>query len=210
VSEAAVQQTEESPQTRRDAPDEASGSVLSPLRGFLVLLAVLVAAGVLIVVTKSDDDPPPVTNTAPATTDFSLTDEEAVARFGELNALAWQSALERDQSLLSGIFTESGPTGTRAAKAIRGLLHDDVIDRSRSKTLSVQVVLNEPEEIQLREISRLHPCFETEEGKDVTDAPEIVQRTILWTLKQEQRVWRIHDGILEKQRALERQRASCG
>ncbi|MGH2730046.1 MAG: hypothetical protein ACRDJI_05490, partial [Actinomycetota bacterium] len=119
-----MQQAEESPRARPDAPDEGSGSVLSPLRAFLVLLAVLVAAGVLIVATGSEDDPPPATNTAPAKYEFSLTDEEAITRFTELRERAFKSVEERDISLISAVFTQDGPTARRASREIRRLLQD--------------------------------------------------------------------------------------
>jgi hypothetical protein len=194
---------------RSDAHDEhPSKSLLSPLRAFLALLVLLIAAGVLLLATRSNDDPAPA-ELDPTITDFSLTDAEAIERFKELNALAWQSARDRDLSLLPRVFTEDGPTGERAARAIRELLRDDVIDQSTSETLNIEVLVNHPSEIQLRETSRLDACFLNENGRDVTDAPAVVQRKILWTLRKEDTVWQIHDGILENQRPIESDRATC-
>ena len=60
---------------------------LSPTKAFAVLLALAAAAGAFLFFTTPDDPSPTTPTTIPESTNFALTNEEAIARFKELDAL---------------------------------------------------------------------------------------------------------------------------
>src|SRR5918997_4649035 len=110
-----------------EADDQRDAGTVPPLRAFLGLIALLVVVGAVVLFTREDPAPAPIpTPRASQSPDFSLTDEEAIARFKELHALSLKAGRTRDLSLVDQVFSRSGPTYQRAVRAIERLLRDEV------------------------------------------------------------------------------------
>src|SRR5688500_8423434 len=89
--------------------------VLFPLKGFVVVLVLLLAGGLLLYFAKDSDEPKTTGNQAPPiSNNFALTDTEALARFYELKKLDSRLFRERDLSLISVTYTADGSAGERA------------------------------------------------------------------------------------------------
>jgi hypothetical protein len=79
---------------------------------------------------------------------------------------------------------------------LRQLESDHVIDKTRFLTLDVTVVLNRPDEIQLRQKVIVHPKVTDEAGKDVTTGGRVERRTVAWTLRLEDGEWLVYDTVI--------------
>ena len=171
---------------------------LSPTRVFVVLLivvALLVGIGLL---ATSNNDPVADDQPLPSTNNFALTDDQAIARFKELDQISEGAYAARDESLVTQYTTSDSPLRPSGYEDIRQLQKDDIEFRPRSKTLSVVVLRNDPEEIAIQQIVVQRPIFRTESGKDVSENHGPVRLTIEWILRREGSSWRLFDSTLVK------------
>jgi hypothetical protein len=180
---------------------------MQPLRAFLLLLGLILVLTTVVALFLKEDPEPPVDE--PKSTNFALTDTEALQRTADLAELSIQAIQHRDLSLLPLIYAPDGPAKKRATRDIRQLLTDRVLDRAVADSKDLEVVSNGPNEIRVRETLLLHPCFKTESGKDITQGPEAIEQVGLWILRRDGDKWLIHDAILEADRAVDKQDASC-
>ncbi len=202
-----MQRAEEPSSGSTTEPTRAPG--LSPVKGFLLLGLVLAVILGAVALTTGESEQQATGEPGERTPSFTLTDAEAVERFEELNRLAIQAGHERDLSLLSVVFTSTGPTHERASREIRRLITDEVMDETRFITVKISLVTNAESEIRLLETRQLFPCFVTANGQDITKDDSVVEQEILWTLRPEDSEWRIHDGVLRNDRVLRGQHAKC-
>jgi hypothetical protein len=194
---------------RADDARRGPDSALPPAKAFLLVLALMVVAGVVLILTTRDDPPSSAAEQTPKSSDFALTNEEAIQRFRDLSRLALKATRQRNLSLISHVYTQYGPMSQRASRIIKNQLHDRILEKTKFETIDLEVITNESDRIQLREVSLMYPCFVTESGRDVTKGPSVIERQILWTLKQEGNTWQLHDASLEEDRLVERHRDEC-
>ena len=176
---------------------DPEGKGADPVRVFLILAAVLVAVGAAIWLTRPDNSSTeastPAADTPP---DFSLTDEEAIARFKELDELRLRALRERDLSLLSLAFTSDGPAYKRLKESIKQLRNDDVFFRSEYRTTEIQIGSNSPDRIEVIQQVIVSPRFVSESGNDVTDKEFVERQESRWILRPEEAVWLIAEGTI--------------
>ena len=187
-----MQRAEDS--SSRVAPDpERSG--LKPAVAFLGLILVVAVVGTIVFLTRPAPAPEPRgTTTATTEPNFALTDEEAIARFEELNAQLVAAYEARDVSILEAFLTNDSPLRTRAANEIRQLLRDRVVPRPKFDTRSIEVISNDPTEIVLRQTAVDSSRFESEVGEEITKHPKDILRVVEWTLELEGSIWRIAES----------------
>lgn len=188
--------------------DDLEPAGLSPVRAFLVVGAVLaVAAGALL----ATRDASPATPTAQPSRspDYSLTDAEAIAEFEQLRSAAFLAIRNRDVSLLNEVFVPGGALYRRASREIEALIDEGVEDRSAFTSMTVDVLRNSPTRIEIRERSRLEPCFKDAGGVDVTRGPAAVLQVAEWTLILNGSEWLLQDAVISRDKVLSGQGRSC-
>ena len=196
--------------TTQEGSADARGGPLSPGKAFVIALLLLAAALTGWMLSRPNSPtPPPTTNNEPTEPNYTLTNEEAIARFEELGALAVEAGRTRDTSLLAEVFDPTGPTYARAKKTIAELSRDNVIDKSRFKSSSVAVVTNTAQAIELREERIIYPCFVTESGENVTRNETPVRQVVIWTLVEVDSEWLIHDGVYKSAARLKKEGNRC-
>jgi hypothetical protein len=190
---------------------------VTPLKAFaLVSALILLAATALYLTSRAQGGPPEVVNTevtaaVPTSTPppLLLTDGEAASRFKELHSIAIEAIRSRRVHLLDEAFTSDGSGYRRSARIIRGLVHDNVRDRTQNVLRSITVLESSEAEITIAAASAIEPCFLDESGTDVTDAPGKVWRLSHWTLRPQNSRWLIHDAVVRKQRIRSSRSANC-
>lgn len=198
---------DEQTETRAAAVPSRPGR--SPIVVFLVLLALVLAVAVVAAVTRK---PPEADATAEPIehTNFALTDAEAIARFKELYGVALRAGRQRDLSLTGEAFAPASPAMRRAVHSIKNLLSDKVIDLTRTKIISLDLVSNSETRIVVREVGLLFPCYVTESGRVVTTDDALVREITDWSLVPDGSLWRIFDGSFVHARELDRRNRACG
>jgi hypothetical protein len=91
--------------------------------------------------------------------DFSLTDEQAIARFEQLRDKALQATRSQDLTLVPSIFTATSPMKDRLRTEIQRLRENGVREQSKFERLNVTVTENSPSLISLLEVTDYFPCF---------------------------------------------------
>jgi hypothetical protein len=131
---------------------------------------------------------------APAPIDRS----EARAIFANLIRLRDRAFVDRDLDLADRIYAPGGPVGVLARKQIRLLLREDLLDRSRIRSLSVEVVAATEDEIRVRQTALVRQRYVADWGPIVSSEPR-ERQTVLWTLRSDvDGNWVIYDAVLEK------------
>ena len=180
----------------------------STLKAALVALALIaIGAGVLLFTVPSGA-PDRAFNPAPPL-DHSLTDEEAIARFRELHGLLEQSVRERDQALVPMILAPGSPMAARTRDAIRELSQNNVRDLSRTTIAEATVISTSDTEIDIQHEGLFFPCFQTEGGQDVTDAPGVIRQKMVWTLRRHHGSWLLWDVALKADRLVRKGQSGC-
>ena len=178
-----------------------------------MIAAVAMLGGVLYAswqaVASSDDPGDGGATNRTADPDFSLTDEQAISRFEQLVGLSYVAIRNRDQSLLSQIFTAASPTKDRSARVISELKRDRVVDESTYDTVSLEVLENAPREVQLLQRVRTRPCFRSEAGKDVTTGSAEIEYDIAWTMQLSDSRWLLHESEARNDDVTDESDASC-
>lgn len=177
---------------------------LRPATAFLLLLLVLGVVTAIVLLTRPSPAPTPTATGDDTTTEpnFSLTNEEAIARFEELNEQLLSAYANRDPSLISEFLTSESPLRRRARNEIERLIHDRVIPDPVFVTRSVKVISNESSQIVIRQSVVDSSRFLSEKGEDITDTPKDILRVVEWTLELERSVWKIASSEPLKSRVL--------
>ena len=175
---------------------------LSPLMAFLLLAVVIAILGAIVFLTRPEAPATPINpNTAQQQPDFSLTNEEAITRFEELNATRVQMYESRDASLAPGFLAAESPLRKVAETEIQQMLKDQVLVNMNFDTIHIEVVENSEQEIVLRQTVIEAPVFRDEEGTDVTRSPP-QRRVVEWTLVLDASLWKLDDLHILRSREL--------
>lgn len=199
------------------------GAPLSPVRAFLLLMALLVLAGVVLLLTTRPERAEPIRMERSQTTgETGVTQErpegrtkqrptkaEAKEKFRHLRSRAYEAIETRDLNLVRHVYTTDGPLLPRVRRQVRALIRDDVVAQSRARLLDLKVVVNTTEAIEIRSKTRFFPCFTDAAGRDVTVDRSIFEEVARWTLKKQHRVWRIHDHVQDSYEQRDGKYASC-
>jgi hypothetical protein len=186
-----------------------------PRSGWIRLVAMLGVGALLIgtlygvwqAVASSDNGGPAVPgNPNP---DFSLTDEQAIARFNQLRSTAFEATKSRDTSSVPSLFTTDSPAKARLLEQIRQLRESEVVEKSSYKTISQEVIANSPSEIQIRELVKFYPCFLSDTGEDVTVGPRGIEQDFIWIMRTEDSQWLVHDSRLQEDRRIRDESGTC-
>jgi len=182
------------------------------IRAVAMLAAVAMLGGVLYAswqaVAGSDDPQAPAVPGNPDP-DFSLTDEQAIATFERLEKDIRRSISDQDPGLAFRATTTGSPLADRMQAEIRQLKKDRVFDHSRVEQVSVEVVASSSQEIRIREVVRIHPCFRSEDGTDITKGDSEFEQTGVWILQVEDGRWLIDETVFEGDRVIDSTRATC-
>lgn len=200
---------------RNQAPPARAPEPLSPVRGFLLMLALLGIAGLALYFTTGGSAPPaPARLEGPGPQgngaqpggdksdsgekrDHALTDRQAIKRFQRLNRLRLLAYRNRDIDIVRGALTKNSPIRKRIAREIRGLKRDRVLVKSEFDTKSVSVTSNRKKRIELRQVVVIDPQFVMETGEDVTVVKNFADRdTVHWVLKKEKGSWLMHGSLV--------------
>ncbi|CAN5289405.1 hypothetical protein BH20ACT22_BH20ACT22_00270 [soil metagenome] len=196
---------------------------MSPVRAFLLLLALLVLAGVVLLMTTRPERAEPiqmersqgagdngVTQEGPGSRpEERLTKAEAKKKFRDLRSEAYKAIETRDLNLVRHVYTTDGPLLPRVLRQVRALIRDDVVAKSRARLLHLKVLVHTPEGIEIRSKTRFFPCFTDATGRDVTVDRSIFEEIAKWTLQKQRRAWRIHDHVQNSYQPLDGKYASC-
>jgi hypothetical protein len=134
-----------------------------------------------------DPEPDPIGLDEPEP-DFSLTDEEAIARFKELETLQ-VSAYEHVDLTLVNDFAGPGPFKEKVLQELRQLKQDDVFALLSMKNQELEVTQNTRQEIKLEETVTLNIEFREAEGGDVTSQGRPQRLLVEWTLESFSNGW---------------------
>jgi hypothetical protein len=185
-------------------PPEPPPPAMSPLKGFLVVLALMLAAAAVMTLRQPDLSPTkpsgglstPVSDSTKATA-ARPSRKKALAIFESLHRKSLQLGRQREISVIRRVFTPDGGAARRARRTLNRLQSDRVIDLSRFKTVHLSLRSVSAKEIQVEQVRRIWPCYRSEAGDEVTANPALVQQRIFWTLKLVARTWLIDKGRLE-------------
>lgn len=190
---------------------------LPPSRPGWIRAVAILGVGALLIATlygawqavaNSDDPQDPAVPGNPDP-DFSLTDEQAIATFERLEKDIRRSISDQDPGLALRATTTGSPLADRMQAEIRKLKKDRVFDDSRVEQVSVEVVASSSQEIRIREVVRIHPCFRSEDGTDITKGDSEFEQTGVWILQVEDGRWLIDETVFEGDRVIDSARATC-
>lgn len=199
------------------------GAPVSPVRAFLLLLALLVGAGLVLWMTTRPERAEPI-RMAPSqgAGGNGVTDEQPEGRakerptkaeakkiFRDLRSRAYETIEARDLGLLREVYTSDGPLLPRVRREVRSLIRDDVIAQSRARLLRLRVLVHNLNKIAIRSKSRFFPCFIDAAGRNVTIDRSIFEEVATWTLQRQHRDWRIHDHVQDGYKSVGGNVASC-
>ena len=148
---------------------------MSPLRAFVVLVAFAVVAGGLIVATSTADRPSPIQDSrrnaegvSPPQTASVSTRDESESELGEVEALALFRRLRRELEVayrrrsveaLLEVVGRGSPQHFRSRNDLRLLERNNLLDRTRSRTLDVSIVAIEPGQVVVGERTVVKPRY---------------------------------------------------
>jgi len=190
---------------------------LPPSRPGWIRAVAILGVGALLIATlygtwqavAGSDDPQDPAVPGNPDPDFSLTDGQAIARFEQLVTLSYAAIRDRDQGLLSQIFTNDSPTRDRSSDVISELKKDQVTDESTYRTMSLQVLGKSPQEIRVLQHVQTQPCFRSDSGKDVTTGSAEIEYDIEWTMRLSDSRWLLHESQARNDEVTDESPASC-
>lgn len=180
-----------------DRPDSPAPLGASPIKAFLIILALIILTTVIFLMAANGEESPSTAETqSNPPPDFSLTDEEAIARFEELYQLSLSVYEERDLSLLPFVYLSGSSIYSDVQKEVTGLKEDGVVADMNAQTESVNVESNQATEIRVLQVVTLRIRFVDEKSKDVTLSGGSETQTIEWLLKPDQSNWLIYSATI--------------
>jgi len=180
-------------ETRTRTPAED----LPPSRPGWIRAVAILGVGALLIATLygawqavfGNEDPGPVDPGA-SDPDFSLTDEQAIARFEELNELRIRAYKTADISLVSA-FAGTGPFRAKVVAEIRRLKRDDITASLELGDEQLELLANSTDEIKIQQTADLNIRFFNSKGVDVTSKGRSQRVVIDWTLEPSTQGWLI-------------------
>ena len=173
---------------------ETSSTGMSQGWALAIVAGVLVTVGLTWYLTGSSAEPTPTETPTPP--DFSLTDEEAIARFKELDQLRQRMYRDRDASLVSVIYADGSPVQKRVLEDLQVLRRDRVLSRTTFETESLRVESTDAGEVKLMQVVVVDPNFVSESGSPVEGSNVTQRLTIEWTLVPQAGEWLLHDSVI--------------
>lgn len=129
---------------------------------------------------------------------YALTDQEALEKFDELEGLLIRAYKERDVTL-TRLFTAPDAKETMQGidNEIEGLLRSGAIDKTTFRRVSVEVLSNQPTEVQIQEVMIIKPRFVAEKTReDVTRTGRPERRTVIYTMRRYGVDWKFYDAVI--------------
>jgi hypothetical protein len=162
----------------------------------VVVAAVGVIAATIIFTMDSDAPDAPPTRSDSNTGAPTMTDQEAIDRYLELEDLAVRAYRTADLTLIPRIYTADSPTGDVVRKELRDLRRDSIRLFGSFQTESIEVLSNSSDEIVLRQEviakARLKPVGDVKVRARYHDLRQVVRIVLRY---QEMSGWLIHDVI---------------
>ncbi|MDQ3532148.1 MAG: hypothetical protein M3456_07200 [Actinomycetota bacterium] len=183
---------------------------MSPVRAFLLLLALLVLAGVVLLMTTRPERAEPiqmersqgagengVTPERPESRpEERLTKAEAKKIFERLDQARIRAYRRRNLKRISGFLTSNSPIEKTVKEEIRRLRKDSVLDRTVFETRRLSVRRITRKTIELVQVVAIDPMFITDSGEDLTLSSAADKDTIKWKLRKDDGDWLIHKGLV--------------
>jgi hypothetical protein len=151
----------------------------------------------------SSDDPQDSAVPGNPDPDFSLTDEQAVARFEELNERRIHAYETADLALVSR-FAGPGPFKNQVIDEIRRLRQDKVTAKPSFETEYLTVTSNTPTEISFEQAVVFDLRFFDESGKDVTTQGKPERLVIDWTMRPSDQGWLLMESVATEAEPLDK------
>jgi hypothetical protein len=187
---------------RAAATDPSRGEGVSPFIAFGIAIVLVVGLAGAWMLARPDSPPTgielriPDAVSGPTT---SLTDEEAIARFKELDALRIRAVEKRDLSLVDQTLTDDSPLIKLATKDIKKLADRNVLVETNFDTRWLRVISNETDTIIIRQGVYEAPTFRSEDGDKLRSSqPQF--RVIDWTIHLSGTEWKIFDSEIIRSR----------
>lgn len=201
---------------RRDRGDirraESPQPPLSPMRAFAVLALIALVGGLVVASAawnrseegagEAQPPPRPTPDLVPSPSplpdeggDPALGRDEALGLFADLRRGLERAYRKRDVGLLGNVVRRGSPQFDRSHKDIRLLERNNLLDRTRIRTLKVTIVSNGPDVIIVRERVLVRPRYiddATYVEVDVDLTP--TKTTSKWTMERVGRTWTIVSG----------------
>ena len=155
-----------------------------------LLIATLYSAWQAVAGSDDPQDPTVPTNLDP---DFSLTDEQAIARFKELEALQISAYENVDLSLVSD-FAAPGPFKDKVVQELRQLRRDDVFAVLSMKNQELKVTQNTQSQIAIEETVTLNIEFHDSEGEDASTDGRPQRLVVDWRMESFENGWLITES----------------
>ena len=189
-------QRAEGPSSRLAPEPTPTRPSLSPPVAFLVLVVVIGIIGAIFYLTRPDAPATPTNPNAAQEPDFSLTNEQAITRFEELQRLHLLAYAAADATLVDQVFTENGQIGETVRQEIVQLTRDEVSARFTYDTRDLQPIRNTPSEIELEQVAVVDASFFDRFGDEITSKSPAELQKIAWTLRLVGDKWLIHDAVV--------------
>jgi hypothetical protein len=181
-------------ETKTRAPAEESPTPRpSWVRVVALLAAVALLGGALFATWQAvgaDEDNPSDNGGGGTEPDFSLTDEQAIARFEELDRLRVDAYKAADVRMVSD-FAGPGTFRDQIVEELRKLKRDDVTATLDLQTESLEVVSNTSDHIRLQQQVVTNIRFFDSSGQEVTKQGRPERWTINWGLQNVDSRWLI-------------------
>ena len=178
---------------------EESAKAMNPTKVFLTLAGILAAASAVFFLTRPDTPTPAAPETNPP--NFSLTDEEAVARVESLQRLKIRAYRNADELLFPQIFTQDSPSSELARKDFEKLRESDARFYGSFKTQELSIRENSSQKIVVRQEVIVIPSVVTSSGEQLASRQKQVQ-VVDWVLHLEDGRWLVYETIVQKSQKL--------
>lgn len=188
----------------------AGGAPMSPVRAFLLLLALLVSAGVVLWMTTRPERTEPIRmERSQGARDNGVTEDRPKSRperrptkaeakdiFRALDKAALRAYRRRDVKLIPRIWTTNSPVRPTAEREIDRLLQDSVLVRTRFNTKRLSVRSAASSRIDIVQVVVIDPKFVTEAGEEITASDARDRDTVKWQLRKQDGQWLIHKALV--------------
>lgn len=214
-----MRQPENSAVTGKDGSETGppGGAPMSPVRAFLLLMALLVTAGVVLWTTTRPERAEPIRMDhsqdaagngetkarTPSRQEGRPTKAEAKSIFERLDQARIRAYRHRSLTALHDIWTENSPVRPVVEREIRRMRHDTVLMRTNFDTKRLTVTALKSSKIRLTQVVRVDPKFVSESGEDVTVGKLIDKDTVKWVLLEQRGKWLIHNATVIERKKLD-------
>ena len=181
------------------SPDAGSSRPRFVLLPVIAVVALVLAAGLAVyILSRPESDTAQEPNFGPPADSFSLTNEEAIERLQELNAVRIRAYETRDLSLVRYYLTSDSPLIRKTVNEITELKKDGVVPNLHLRTVRASVIENSSEEIKLEQVAIFDVDFRDESGRDLTIGGGEERQEIEWTLHRESGRWLAFNSLVTK------------